>query len=106
LHPDILLNMALGTVAESPHAGAAEIQKPQGTPLCNSSGALPRLASPLFAPRVAGLWGNCWDHMTSVTSRATVHNAAFSACRIPAFIRETVCSAAPSSGVRAVSVEY
>jgi hypothetical protein len=33
--------------------------------------------------------------VTSVTSRATVHGAAFSACRIPVFIGETEGSAAP-----------
>jgi hypothetical protein len=35
------------------------------------------------------------DHVTSVTSRTTIHNAAFSACQIPAFIGETEGSAAP-----------
>jgi hypothetical protein len=35
------------------------------------------------------------DDVTSVTSRATIHNAAFSACRILAFIGETKGSAAP-----------
>jgi hypothetical protein len=34
-------------------------------------------------------------HVTSVMSCATIHNAAFSACQIPAFIRETEGSAAP-----------
>jgi hypothetical protein len=34
------------------------------------------------------------DHITSVTSRATVRGAMFSACLIPAFIRETEGSAA------------
>jgi hypothetical protein len=33
------------------------------------------------------------DHVTSVTSRATIHNAAFSACQIPVLIRETEASA-------------
>jgi hypothetical protein len=33
--------------------------------------------------------------VTSVTSPATIHGAAFSACRIPAFIGETEGSAAP-----------
>jgi hypothetical protein len=76
-----------------PHAGAVKIQKPRGTRLRNSSGALPRLASPPFPsvrspPCVARLHATVRkDHMTSVTSRATVHNAAFSACQIPAFIR-------------------
>jgi hypothetical protein len=37
-------------------------------------------------------------HVTSVTSRATIHNAAFSTCQIPAFIRENKGSA--------VQVEY
>jgi hypothetical protein len=35
------------------------------------------------------------DHVTSQTSHATVHGAAFSACRIPAFIGETEGSTAP-----------
>jgi hypothetical protein len=35
------------------------------------------------------------DHVTSVTSRATVHNAAFSACQIPASTGEIEGSAAP-----------
>jgi hypothetical protein len=35
------------------------------------------------------------DDVTSVKSRTTIHNAAFSACQIPAFIRETVGSAFP-----------
>jgi hypothetical protein len=53
------------TVAKSPHAGAAKIQKPQETQLRNSSGALPRLASPPFpslrsALCVARLHGNYW----------------------------------------------
>jgi hypothetical protein len=34
------------------------------------------------------------DDVTSVTSRATVHNAAFSICQIPEFIGETEGSAA------------
>jgi hypothetical protein len=33
------------------------------------------------------------DDVTSVTSRATIHNVAFSACQIPAFIGETEVSA-------------
>jgi predicted kinase len=33
------------------------------------------------------------DHVTSVMSRATAHGAAFSACRIPAFIEGTEGSA-------------
>jgi hypothetical protein len=33
--------------------------------------------------------------VTSVTSRTTIHNAAFSTCQIPAFIRETEGSAVP-----------
>jgi hypothetical protein len=59
---------------------------------------LPPLPSPRFAPQCALL--GCVvtldgatvrkDHVTSVTSRATVHSAAISACRIPAFIGETV----------------
>jgi hypothetical protein len=32
--------------------------------------------------------------VTSVTSRATIHNAAFSACQIPPFVGETEGSAA------------
>jgi hypothetical protein len=35
-------------MAYSPHAGGDKIQKPQGTQLRNSSGVLPRLASPPF----------------------------------------------------------
>jgi hypothetical protein len=35
------------------------------------------------------------NHVTSVTSRATIHNAAFSARQIPVFIRETEGSAVP-----------
>jgi hypothetical protein len=35
------------------------------------------------------------DHVTSMTSRATVHGAAFSVCQNPAFIGETEGSAAP-----------
>jgi hypothetical protein len=42
--------------------------------------------------------------VTSVTSRATIHNAAFSACQTPAFIRETEGSAVRS--VRVVRVDY
>jgi hypothetical protein len=34
------------------------------------------------------------DDVTSVTSRATIHNVAFSACQIPALIGETEGSAA------------
>jgi hypothetical protein len=64
---------------------------------------LPLLPSPRFAPHRALL--GCAltldgatvkkDHLTSVTSRATIHGAAFSACRIPAFIGEIEGSAAP-----------
>jgi hypothetical protein len=43
----------------------------------------------------AGLRNSREDHVTSATSRATVHNAAFSAYRIPAFIGEIEGSAAP-----------
>jgi hypothetical protein len=63
---------------------------------------LPPLPSPRFAPHCALL--GCAvkldgatvskDHVTSVTSRKTIHGAAFSACRIPAFIGETEGSAA------------
>jgi hypothetical protein len=63
---------------------------------------LPPLPSPIFAPHcvllgytVLGRATVRKDHMTSVTSRATIHNAAFSACHIPAFIRETEGSAVP-----------
>jgi hypothetical protein len=35
------------------------------------------------------------DHVTSVTSHATIHNTALSACQISAFIGETEDNAAP-----------
>jgi hypothetical protein len=35
------------------------------------------------------------DHVTSVTSRATIHNAVFYACQIPVFTREAEGSAVP-----------
>jgi hypothetical protein len=64
---------------------------------------LPFLPSPCFAPHRAVL--GCAvtldgatvrkDHVTSVTSRATVHGAVFSTCRIPALIGETEGSAVP-----------
>jgi hypothetical protein len=64
---------------------------------------LPPLPFPCFAPHRALL--GCVttlngatvskDHVTSVMSRATVHNAAFSTCQIPALIGETEGSAAP-----------
>jgi hypothetical protein len=38
------------------------------------------------------------NHVTSVTSCATIHNAAFSACQTPAFIRETEGSMKQNSG--------
>jgi hypothetical protein len=41
--------------------------------------------------------------VTSVTSRPTIHNVAFSACQIPALIRETEASAVQLLG-RASSV--
>jgi hypothetical protein len=50
---------------------------------------LPPHPSPLFAPRVARLRGKYWG-----APRATVHGAAFSACKIPALIGETEGSAA------------
>jgi hypothetical protein len=63
---------------------------------------LPPLPSPLFAPHRASLgyavstgMCNSKEHVTSVTSHATIHNAAFSACQIPGFIRETEGSAVP-----------
>jgi hypothetical protein len=64
---------------------------------------LPPLPSPRFAPHHALLGYAITldgatvrkDHVTSVTSRATVHGAVFSAFRIPAFIGETEGSAAP-----------
>jgi hypothetical protein len=41
-------------VVYSPHAGDVEAQKPRGTRLCNSSGALPsRALPPLPSPRFA-----------------------------------------------------
>jgi hypothetical protein len=62
----------------------------------------PPLPSPRFAPNRALL--GCAvtldgatvrkHHVTSVTSRPTVHGAAFSACRISALIGETEGSAA------------
>jgi hypothetical protein len=64
---------------------------------------LPPIPSPRFVPHRA-LVGCAVTldgptvrkgHVTSVTSRATVHGAAFSACRIPAFVGETEGSAAP-----------
>jgi hypothetical protein len=64
---------------------------------------LPPLPSPRFAPHrellgcAVTLDGATVrkDHVTSVTSRATVHGAAFSVCQIPALIGETEGSAAP-----------
>jgi hypothetical protein len=62
---------------------------------------LPPLSSPRFAlPSVARLrgntgWRNSKDHVTSVTSRATAHGAAFSTCWMPGFMGETEGSAAP-----------
>jgi hypothetical protein len=57
---------------------------------------LPPLPSPLFAPHRALLAHaintgsrNNKSHVTPMTSRATIHNAAFSACQTPAFIRVT-----------------
>jgi hypothetical protein len=64
---------------------------------------LPPLSSHRFAPHRALLGYAVTashatvrkDHVTSVTSRTTVHGAAFSACRISALIGETEGSAAP-----------
>jgi hypothetical protein len=61
---------------------------------------LPPLPSPRFAPHYVllgyAVTTGCAtvrkDHVTSVTC-ATVHNAAFSACQTPAFIRENEGSA-------------
>jgi hypothetical protein len=77
-----------GIVAYLPHAGAVEVQKPQWMWLCNSSGTLPSHAFPPFpslrsASCVARLHGKLdrttvRGHVTSATSHAIMHSAAFS----------------------------
>jgi hypothetical protein len=75
---------------------------------------LPHLSSPRFAPHLALL--GCAvtldgatvrkAHVTSVTSRATVQGAAFTACRIQAFIGETEGSAVRVAEYGSRVVEY
>jgi hypothetical protein len=77
-----------------------QYRNPRGIRLRHSSGTLPRLTSPPFpslrsTTYVARLRGKHWiatvrkGHVTSLSSRASIHKAAFSACQTPAFIRET-----------------
>jgi hypothetical protein len=75
---------------------------------------LPPLPSPRFAPHRAllGYAVNTGSrnirkgHVTSMASPATIHNAAFSACQTPAFIRETEGSAVHYEYYEYYSHEY
>jgi hypothetical protein len=96
-------------VASSPHAGAVDVQKPQGTRLHNSSVAppscaLPPLLSPHFAPHCALLGyavntgsrnseGVTWLPRHHAQQYTTLHSPSY---QTPAFIGETEDSLASS----------